>query len=283
MTADFAPAQRPGAALARRCSPALTAADLSTDAFPFRDAPAGRARPASGVLLRPDHLPRRAGLRALRPGRAGARGVRRRCWPPGPRTACGRSGSRRSPRCGWRRPTATSATTSTTPTARSRPGSASRVALGQAGGFVGREARGWRARRPTPRAGGMAQRIVQVRVLDPEPLLYHAEVAAAATAWPSATSGRRRTAGPSGRPSAWPWSSGDGAPVHARLAAAGEWEVDVAGARLPGRGLAAPDVRPDLREGASLGGACYSVLSLLPGCCSTGLQGTTRSNKGTAA
>ena len=81
------------------------------------------------VLLRADHLPRRARLRAVRPGRPTRSSVYDALRPPARRTACGRSGSRRWRRCGWRRPTATSATTSTTPTARSRSGSASRVAL----------------------------------------------------------------------------------------------------------------------------------------------------------
>src|SRR6185295_2644438 len=49
------------------------------------------------------------------------------------------------------------------------------LALDKPGGFVGRDAVLARKAANTA-AGGMGQRIVQIRVLDPEPLLYHAEV-----------------------------------------------------------------------------------------------------------
>ena len=53
----------------------LTSADLSNEAFPFRTARVDRHRLRPGAV-RPHHLPRRAGLRALRPGRAGGARLR---------------------------------------------------------------------------------------------------------------------------------------------------------------------------------------------------------------
>ena len=93
------------------CSPRLTDADLSNDAFPFRTArfvDARRGAAAAGA----HHVRRRARLRAVRPGRRRPHRLRRR--GRGRRGA--RSGSRRWPAAGWRRAIATSATTSTTPT-----------------------------------------------------------------------------------------------------------------------------------------------------------------------
>ena len=89
----------------------LTDADLSQRRLPLphgalRDARRG-ARPA-----RADHLRRRARLRAVPPGRRRPHRVRRR----GRGRRANRSASRRWPAAGWRRGTATSATTSTTPT-----------------------------------------------------------------------------------------------------------------------------------------------------------------------
>jgi len=81
-------------------------------------------------------------------------------------------------------------------------------------------------------AGGMGQRLVQVRVLDPEPLLFHAEVV-------------HRDGAPVGyvRAASYGWTlgsavglafvSGGGEPVTAGWLAAGAWEVDVAGTRHP--------------------------------------------------
>ena len=63
----------------------------------------------------------------------------------------------------------------------------------------------------------------------------------------SATSGRRRTAGRWAPPSAWPSSPAGEQLVTADWLPPGEWEVDVAGRRHAGRGLAPPDVRPDVR------------------------------------
>src|SRR5262249_21296243 len=81
-------------------------------------------------------------------------------------------------------------------------------------------------------AGGMARRIVQVRVLDPEPLLYHAEIVL-------------RDGQPVGyvRAASYGWTlgsavglamvDGGGEPVTPDWLAQGAWEVDVAGTRYP--------------------------------------------------
>ncbi|GAA2146788.1 FAD-dependent oxidoreductase [Nocardioides koreensis] len=105
------------------------------------------------------------------------------------------------------------------------------LALDKPGGFVGREAVLER-RAANAARGGMAQRLVQVRLLDPEPLLFHAEVV-------------HRDGVPVGyvRAASYGWTlgsavglafvSGGGAPVTADWLAAGSWEVDVAGVRHP--------------------------------------------------
>ncbi|MDV3222736.1 aminomethyltransferase family protein, partial [Intrasporangium sp.] len=81
-------------------------------------------------------------------------------------------------------------------------------------------------------AGGMARRLVQVRLLDPEPLLFHAELVA-------------RDGVPVGyvRAGSYGWTLGSavglamveglGQPVTGDWLASGEWEVDVAGTRYP--------------------------------------------------
>ena len=221
----------------------LTDADLSTEVFRFRTA---RWLELAGVrgAVRADHLPRRAGLRALRPGGRHACACTTRCRPPGRRTGCGRSGSRRWPRCGWRRPTATSATTSTTPTARSRPGSASRSrSTSRAASSVA--TRCWPASPPTPRRAGWASGSCRSGCSDPEPLLYHAEVLH-----------RDGEAVGYVRAASYGWTLG-GAVGLAMVSGGGEpvtpdWlEGRHLGGRhrrrpVPGRGVAAPDVRPDL-------------------------------------
>ena len=89
----------------------LTDADLSTEAFPFRTARFDHACRGPRAA-RADHVRRRARLRAVPPGRRCAGRVRR-AWPP---PAPPPSASRRWRAAGWRRATATSGTTSTTPT-----------------------------------------------------------------------------------------------------------------------------------------------------------------------
>ena len=105
------------------------------------------------------------------------------------------------------------------------------LALDKPGGFTGRDAVLAR-KAANAAAGGMGQRLVQVRVLDPEPLLFHAEVV-------------HRDGAPVGyvRAASYGWTlgsavglafvSGGGQPVTADWLAAGTWEVDVAGTRHP--------------------------------------------------
>jgi 4-methylaminobutanoate oxidase (formaldehyde-forming) len=105
------------------------------------------------------------------------------------------------------------------------------LALDKPGGFRGREAVLARKAANTL-AGGMRQRLVQVRVLDPSPLLFHAEVV-------------HRDGVPVGyvRAASYGWTlgsavglafvSGAGQPVTAEWLAAGTWTVDVAGTQHP--------------------------------------------------
>jgi 4-methylaminobutanoate oxidase (formaldehyde-forming) len=105
------------------------------------------------------------------------------------------------------------------------------LALDKPGGFVGREAVLAR-RSANQEAGGMGQRLVGLRVLDPAPLLFHAEVVlrdgvevgyvrAASYGWTL------------GSAVGLAFVSGGGSPVTAAWLAEGTWEVDVAGARYP--------------------------------------------------
>ena len=103
------------------------------------------------------------------------------------------------------------------------------LALDKPGGFVGREAVVAR-KRANAAAGGMAQRIVQVRLVDPEPLLYHAEVVY-----------RDGVAVGYVRAASYGWTlgsavglaqvAGGGALVTPDWLASGRWEVDIAGTR----------------------------------------------------
>ena len=104
------------------------------------------------------------------------------------------------------------------------------LALDKPGSFIGREAVLCR-KEANAAAGGMARRIVQVRVLDPEPLLYHAEIVL-------------RDGQPVGyvRAGSYGWTlgsavglamvEGGGGPVTADWLSSGGWEVDVAGRAL---------------------------------------------------
>lgn len=105
------------------------------------------------------------------------------------------------------------------------------LALDKPGGFVGRDAVLARKAVNAER-GGMARRLVQLRVLDPEPLLFHAEVV-------------HRDGVPVGyvRAASYGWTlgsavglafvSGGGSPVTEEWLGSGSWEVDVAGRRWP--------------------------------------------------
>jgi 4-methylaminobutanoate oxidase (formaldehyde-forming) len=105
------------------------------------------------------------------------------------------------------------------------------LALNKPGGFVGRDAVLAR-KAANSAAGGMRQRIVQVRVPDPEPLLFHAEVLYR----DGRTVGYLRSA-------SYGWTlggavglamvSGGDEPVTSDWVHAGSWEVDIAGTRHP--------------------------------------------------
>ena len=119
------------------------------------------------------------------------------------------------------------------------------LALDKPTAFIGRDAVLAR-KAANAEAGGMSRRIVQVRVLDPAPLLYHAEIVL-------------RDGQPVGyvRAGSYGWTlgsavglamvQGGGEPVTPDWLSSGSWEVDVAGQPLPGRGLPAADVRPHQR------------------------------------
>jgi len=103
------------------------------------------------------------------------------------------------------------------------------LALDKPGGFVGRDAVAAR-KAANAAAGGMSRRMVQVRLLDPDPLLYHAEMVlrdgvevgylrAASYGWTL------------GAAVGLAMVSGGGEPVTADWLAAGHWQVDVAGRR----------------------------------------------------
>ena len=105
------------------------------------------------------------------------------------------------------------------------------LALDKPGGFVGRDAVLAR-KAANAAAGGMGQRIVQVRVLDPEPLLFHAEVLhrdGAAVGYVRAASYGWTLGGAVGLAMV----SGGGEPVTPDWLKAGTWEVDIAGVRHP--------------------------------------------------
>jgi 4-methylaminobutanoate oxidase (formaldehyde-forming) len=105
------------------------------------------------------------------------------------------------------------------------------LALDKPGGFIGRDAVLGR-KAANAEAGGMSQRIVQIRVLDPEPLLYHAEVLhrdGVAVGYVRAGSYGWTLGGAVGLAMV----SGGGAPVTPDWLASGSWEVDIAGMRYP--------------------------------------------------
>ena len=105
------------------------------------------------------------------------------------------------------------------------------LALDKPCSFIGREAV-LKRKEANAAAGGMARRIVQVRVLDPERLLYHAEIVL-------------RDGQPVGyvRAGSYGWTLGSAVglvmvergaePVTADWLSAGSWEVDVADRRYP--------------------------------------------------
>jgi 4-methylaminobutanoate oxidase (formaldehyde-forming) len=102
------------------------------------------------------------------------------------------------------------------------------VALDKPGGFIGRDAVA--ARKARIAVDGFRQRIVQVRLIDPEPLLFHAEVvyrSGVAVGYVRAASYGWTLGGAVGLAMV---SSGEEACTPAWISA-GEWEVDIAGRR----------------------------------------------------
>jgi glycine cleavage system aminomethyltransferase T/glycine/D-amino acid oxidase-like deaminating enzyme len=107
------------------------------------------------------------------------------------------------------------------------------VALDKPGGFIGREAVLAQRER-----GPLTRRLVQVRLLDPEPLMHHAEVVhrdGTAVGYVRAASYGHTLGGAVGLA-----MLDAGGPLTADWLGAGAWEVDVAGTRYP----AAVSLRP---------------------------------------
>jgi glycine cleavage system aminomethyltransferase T len=103
------------------------------------------------------------------------------------------------------------------------------VAMDKPGGFVGRDALTAR-KAANQAAGGMSRRLIQLRLLDPEPLLYHAEVVyrdgvavgyvrAASYGWTLGSAVGLAMVEAGGEPVSPDWLSG------------AAWEVDIAGTR----------------------------------------------------
>ena len=100
------------------------------------------------------------------------------------------------------------------------------VALDKPGGFVGRDAVAAKKA-----AGPLTRRLVQLRVLDPEPLMHHAEIVlrdGAAVGYVRAASYGHTLGGAVGLAMV---ECGDG--VTADFVNSGEWTVDIAGTRYP--------------------------------------------------
>jgi 4-methylaminobutanoate oxidase (formaldehyde-forming) len=105
------------------------------------------------------------------------------------------------------------------------------LALDKPGGFVGRDAVLAR-KQANAAAGGMAQRLVQLRVLDPEPLLYHAEIVyrdGVEVGYVRAASYGWTLGGAVGLAMV----AGGGEPVTPEWLRTGTWEVEVTGTRYP--------------------------------------------------
>ncbi len=100
------------------------------------------------------------------------------------------------------------------------------VALDKPGGFIGRD-----AVLSQKDAGPLSRRLVQVKLVDPEPLMHHAEVVhrdGVAVGYVRAASYGHTLGGAVGLA----MLEADG-PLTAGWLSAGEWEVDVAGERYP--------------------------------------------------
>ncbi len=113
------------------------------------------------------------------------------------------------------------------------------VAWDKPGGFVGRDA--LLTRRA---AGPSTRRLIQIRVLDPEPLMHHAEIVlrdGAAVGYVRAASYGHTLGGAVGLAMV----DAGGGPVSADYLATGTWEVDIAGTRHPATTSLRPMYDPD--------------------------------------
>ena len=157
---------------------------------------------------------------------------------PAPRSACATRASRRSPASAWRRAIATTATTSTTPTASSRPVSGFAADLKKPD-FVGKA-----AIVAQKAAGPLKKRLLQVRVDDPQPLLFHAEIV-------------KRDGKPHGYVRAASYGhtlggavglamiDGHGDAIDGKWIEAGKWEIDIAGKSYPATASLKPFYDPE--------------------------------------
>ena len=189
--------------------------------------PRDRHRGFARVLVHPDHLPRRARLRAVRPGRAGHARLRPRASRPGAAYGLRHAGlkalaSLRMEK-GYRDYGHDIDNTDDVLEA----GLGFAVALDKPGGFIGREAVLAAKERGTPH-----HRLVQVLLERPRAAAVPRRGGAARRGGRSATCAPRRTAAPSAARSAWPWSAA-ASRSRPRGSTTGAWEVDVAGTRYP--------------------------------------------------
>jgi 4-methylaminobutanoate oxidase (formaldehyde-forming) len=114
------------------------------------------------------------------------------------------------------------------------------VALDKPGGFIGRD-----AVLAKKAAGPLLRRLLQILVLDPEPLMFHAEVV-------------HRNDRPVGyiRAASYGFTLGGavglamidsgGLPIDQKWVDAGTWEVDIAGRRYPARASLRPLYDPEM-------------------------------------
>ena len=170
------PAVRAGPGVARAARPADRRRPVQRRVpVPDRAADPRRLRARA---RRPGHLRRRARLGAARARRVRGRGVRR---PDGgrrrPRLPAGRA-CRPCRACGWRRATATWASTSTTPTTPLEAGLGFAVAWDKPGGFIGRDALLKAREQGPPR-----HRVVSLIVDDPAADLFGNEPVLADGEW----------------------------------------------------------------------------------------------------
>jgi 4-methylaminobutanoate oxidase (formaldehyde-forming) len=117
------------------------------------------------------------------------------------------------------------------------------VALDKPGGFLGRE-----AVLAKKNAGPLARRLVQVQVLDPEPLMYHAEIVlrdGVPVGYIRAASYGHSLGGAVGLAMLEPKGVRAIDPAYLK---AGSWEVEIAGKRFPAIASLRPLFDPDMSK-----------------------------------